>query len=235
MKKTTYILTAVLGLTALALVLAQGMMGGYGYPQGSGYGYGSGGYGMMGGYGDAAPWGGPGYGMGMGMGGYGMGGMMMGGVYLPDARPLAEDEAKARLRSFVDRFAPGAQIRDLMAFSQNYYAQIVDKDGRGLGEVLVDRYTGAVYPEPGPNMMWNRGPAGWSVPARYDLEAAKQLAENFLNGFLPGSRIMEEQAFSGYYTFDFGRDGIEGMLSINAYTGEVWVHSWHGPFLGEDE
>ncbi len=83
--KTTYILTAVLGLTALALVFAQGRMGGYG---------------------DASPWGGPGYGMGMGMGGYGMGGMM-GGVYLPDARPLAEDEAKARLQSFVDRFAPG--------------------------------------------------------------------------------------------------------------------------------
>ena len=173
-------------------------------------------------------------GMGMGMGGYGMGGMM-GGVYLPGARPLAEDEAKARLQSFVDRFAPGAKVRDLMAFAQNYYAQIVDESGRGLGEVLVDRYTGAVYPEPGPNMMWNRGPAGWSAPSRYDLEAAKQLAADFLNGFLPGARIMEEQAFPGYSTFDFGRDGTLGMLSINAYTGEVWVHSWHGPFLGEDE
>lgn len=226
MNKTTYIITAALGLAALAFVFAQSGMGGYGYPQGSGYG-------MMGGYEGAGPWGAPGYGMGMmGMGGYGMG-SMMGGVYLPDARPLAESEARARLESYVGRFAPGAQIRDLMPFSQNYYAQMVDQDGRGLGEVLVDRYTGVVYPEPGPNMMWNRGPAGWSVPTRYDLKAAKQLAADFLRGYLPGARIMEEQAFSGYYTFDFGRSEIEGMLSINAYTGEVWVHTWHGPFLGK--
>lgn len=44
---------------------------------------------------------------------------------------------------------------------------------------------------------------------------------------------MEAGAFPGYYTFDFGRKEVEGMLSVNAYTGEVWVHTWHGFFLGE--
>ncbi|MPN19611.1 hypothetical protein SDC9_166983 [bioreactor metagenome] len=37
----------------------------------------------------------------------------------------------------------------------------------------------------------------------------------------------------GYYTFDFGRQEIEGMLSVNAYSGQIWVHTWHGFYLGE--
>ncbi len=46
--------------------------------------------------------------------------------------------------------------------------------------------------------------------------------------------LSEGQAFPGYYTFDFGRQKVEGMLSVNAYTGEIWVHTGHGFFLGEE-
>ena len=28
---------------------------------------------------------------------------------------------------------------------------------------------------------------------------------------------------------------IEGVLSVNGYTGEVWYHTWHGPFIGMKE
>ena len=69
------------------------------------------------------------------------------------------------------------------------------------------------------------------VPAHYDVEAAKQPAADFLTGYPPDVRITSEQAFSGYYTFGYGRDATERMRSVNAHTGEVWVHSWHGPFL----
>lgn len=72
-------------------------------------------------------------------------------------------------------------------------------------------------------------------PGALRPEEAKKLAEAFLKGFLPGARVIEEGAFPGYYTFDFGRKEVEGMLSVNAYTGEVWVHTWHGPFLGGHE
>ncbi|RTI00095.1 peptidase M4, partial [Thermus scotoductus] len=109
--------------------------------------------------------------------------------------------------------------------------------GQGLFELIADRYTGVVSPEPGPNMMWNTrysmmgGPV--QAPVRFPLEEAKKLAETFLKGYLPGAQVMEAGAFPGYYTFDFGRKEVEGMLSVNAYTGEVWVHTWHGFFLGE--
>ncbi|RTH98995.1 hypothetical protein CSW29_08565 [Thermus scotoductus] len=144
----------VLGLLLLGLALTQGMMGGFG-PGMMGYGpqYGPG---MMG------------YGM---MGGHGMMGMMA--VYPPEARPIPQAEAKARMEAYAKRLYPGARLKDFMAFSQNYYAQVVDEKGQGLFELIADRYTGVVSPEPGPNMMWNTrysmmgGPV--QAPVRFPL------------------------------------------------------------------
>ena len=43
-------------------------------------------------------------------------------------------------------------------------------------------------------------------------------------------------AFPGYYTIDVTRDGkVAGMLSVNAYSGQVWYHGWHGAFIQEKE
>lgn len=203
----------ITGLVLVGVALAQGLwtLPGYGGPM-HGYGYGPG---MMG------------------------GGMGMMSVYPAPAQPIPPAEARARLEPFAKRFSSEARLKDFMSFSENYYAQVVDAKGNGLVEILADRYTGNVYLEPGPNMMWNtrRGmgmmQAQPSVAVRYDKAAAQRLAEQFLKGYLPGARVMEGQAFSGYYTFDFGRKEIEGMLSVSAYTGEVWIHTWHGVFLGE--
>lgn len=200
----------ITGLVLVGVVLTQGLWG-YGGPM-HGYGYGPG---MMG------------------------GGMGMMSVYPTQAQPIPPAEARARLESFAKRFSSEARLKDFMSFSENYYAQVVDAKGNGLVEILADRYTGSVYLEPGPNMMWNtRWGMGMmqvqpSVAVRYDKAAAQKLAEQFLKGYLPGARVMEGQAFSGYYTFDFGRKEIEGMMSVSAYTGEVWIHTWHGVFLGE--
>ena len=41
-------------------------------------------------------------------------------------------------------------------------------------------------------------------------------------------------AFPGYYTLDTTRAGTTtGMVSVNAATGTVWYHTWHGRFLSE--
>jgi len=48
--------------------------------------------------------------------------------------------------------------------------------------------------------------------------------------------VEEADRFYGYYTLHVLKDGqIYGMLSVNGYTGQVWYHSWHGPFLGMKE
>jgi hypothetical protein len=212
----------------------QGMMGGGAGPwtncpwNGMGPGM-MGGQGMMGGM--------MGPGMTPGMMGPGMMGGMM-GFYPATATPLAKSDAQQRLVSFAAAFGPDVKVADLTPFASNYYAQLVDGSGNGLAEVLVDRYTGAVYPEPGPNMMWN---TRWGMQAsagaamQYDQAAAQKLAEQFLTGYLPGAGVLEGTAFPGYYTFDFGRGRLEGMLSVNAATGEIWVHTWHGPALEEEQ
>ena len=42
------------------------------------------------------------------------------------------------------------------------------------------------------------------------------------------------RAFPGYFTLDTTRNGkTAGMLSVNASTGAVWYHGWHGTFLSE--
>ena len=197
------------------------------------------------GYGGMMGAGGQGFGM-MGQGMMG-GGMGMMAVYPAQAQPIARAEAKTRLETYAKRFGPDARLKDFMAFSQNYYAQVVDAKGNGLAEILADRYTGNVYPEHGPNMMWGtrsgmayggmgRGMMRNPTPSpaeQYDLTRAQRLAEQFLRGYLPGAKVLEAQTFPGYYTFDYGRKELEGMLSVSAYSGEVWVHTWHGVFLGE--
>ena len=40
--------------------------------------------------------------------------------------------------------------------------------------------------------------------------------------------------FYGYYTLDFSKDGkIVGMLSVNGYSGQIFLHTWHGTFIEE--
>lgn len=65
---------------------------------------------------------------------------------------------------------------------------------------------------------------------------AKTIAQTFLNAQLPGTKVRNVDTFPGYYTLDVARDGkVVGMLSVNAYTGQIWYHGWHGTFIQEKE
>ena len=67
-------------------------------------------------------------------------------------------------------------------------------------------------------------------------DRAQQLAAQYLAQAFPGSTLEPGTAFYGYFTFDFERGGkIAGMLSVNASTGQVWFHTWHGAFVAERE
>lgn len=174
------------------------------------------------------------YGPGM-MGGNTMMGDMM-ALYYPESKPVTQDEAIRNMQSFAQQYGSNMEVEDFMAFSSNYYAVLKDTNSNQyIAELLVDRYSGLAYAEPGPNMMWNtRYGAGreQAESVSYDLAGSKKLAEEFLTGYLPEAQIMESHEMPGYYTFDFGRQEIEGMLSVNAYTGQIWVHTWHGFYLG---
>jgi hypothetical protein len=173
------------------------------------------------------------------------GGMMS--VYQPGAKPIPLAEATRLARDYAQRYGQGARLTEPTTFASNYYLQVLDARGKGIAELLVDRFTGAVRPEHGPNMMWNTasdgtGAAGMmasggmmggvdrgaTAAPRYDLTAARRVADSFLNNYQPGARALEGTTFPGYFTFSFGIGGRGGVLSVNASTGEVWVHTWHG-------
>ena len=72
------------------------------------------------------------------------------------------------------------------------------------------------------------------------LAAAVKVADSWLAQARPGERVHPDVGgmgrFPGYYTLDTTRNGkTVGMLSINAATGDLWYHGWHGRFLAERE
>src|SRR3990170_4461360 len=62
-------------------------------------------------------------------------------------------DAKRQAKRFADRL--DLEVGEVMRFSNHYYAELEEKDGRPATEVLVDPATGAVFLEYGPAMMWN--------------------------------------------------------------------------------
>ncbi|HEV2282726.1 MAG TPA: hypothetical protein VGX75_10115 [bacterium] len=79
------------------------------------------------------------------------------------------------------------------------------------------------------------GPSPAAAPA-VTAARAKTIAQIFLNTQFPGTKVRNVDAFPGYYTIDVTRDGkVAGMLSVNAYSGQVWYHGWHGAFIQEKE
>lgn len=198
----------------------------------------------------------------LGQGGMTMNGMMMqgmgmmGGPFAPSSRPISMERAVEILRQWPDaHHIDGLALDEVEAYTQNFYGQFKEAStGKGAVQVLVDRYTGRAMPEMGPNVMWNAkygkammqgmmsgsgmmGSVPGTPPASAISEAqAKQSATQFLAGYLPGSRVGDGDAFYGYYHFDVLR-GIRqvGMLSVNAQSGQVWYHAWHGEFLEKRE
>jgi hypothetical protein len=234
--------------------------------QGGCSGFGAGMMGMMQGNGS--------YGRGMGMMGM-MGGQgMMGGengtcpiLGGDDGEPgVAPGPAPKRLtdaevEKAVDNYLaqnysnPDLQVVELMAFEKNFYAQVAEKSTEvNAFELLIDPYTGVVWPEYGPNMMWNtkyghmNGMGGMMMQgwAGHDfgqptadmpvgLDQARKNAQSYLDARKSGLTIEEgTDVFYGYYTVHtLDKDGnTVGMLSVNGYTGRVWYHTWHGKFIG---
>ena len=68
-------------------------------------------------------------------------------------------------------------------------------------------------------------------------DEAVQIAQRYLDTYLAGAEADEEaDAFYGYYTLHINKDGsTAGMLSVNGYTGEVFLHTWHGNLVEMSE
>ena len=97
----------------------------------------------------------------------------------------------------------------------------------------------------GPNMMWNlkyghmRGGMmgrGYNTSS-IDMPIGGEEAINIANEYLSdnGSDLTADghpDPFYGYYTIHTVKDSeVVGMLSVNGYDGDVYLHTWHGDFV----
>jgi hypothetical protein len=236
--------------------------------QGGNGGFGQGMLGMMQGNG--------GFGSGLGMmsrgmmemmGGGMMGGGMMGMMGADDGEPGVDPGpapkrlTAAEVAKAVDVYLAqnynnsDLEVVELMEFEKNFYAQVAEKSTEiNAFELLIDPYTGVIWPEYGPNMMWNTKyghmsgmggmmTQGWGgkgigeptadMPVK--LDQARKNAQAYLDARKSGLTIEDgTDVFYGYYTVHtLDKDGnTVGMLSVNGYTGRVWYHTWHGKFVG---
>jgi hypothetical protein len=174
-----------------------------------------------------------------------MGGGMMGYINQPiTGNRLTIDEATLKANDYVASINSNLSVAEVMSFQNNFYIAVKEKDsGRAAFELLMNPITGNIGNEPGPNMMWNQKYGRMSFLGNNSgensitLEAARQNAQKALDSKIPGA-IVEPDGFNfyGYYTFDYKVNGvIAGMLSINGFNGQDWIHTWHGTFIEEKE
>jgi hypothetical protein len=197
------------------------------------------------------------------------------GAVAPSGVPSSLSEARTAFEQAVSNSGnSNLEVKDLMEFANNYYAQVRESDtGIGAIELLIDKQTGRLYPEPGPNMMWNTkygmmsgqgmmapndgsyggmmGPGGSGMmgsgsyqPSQASPtdqlpitpEDATQIAKDYISHNSLGTDTETPDQFYGYYTIHTKSNGeVNGMLGVNGYTGAVWYHTWHGPFVAMEE
>ncbi len=253
-----FALVAVSLITASALafngvfnpyVNRNGMMGGYGYPA-------NGNYQSTTTYPQTAPGTTPVQVPYQPFDGGGCGCKMRGGWYgstvpyytngVSNATPITIDQAVTVANDYLTRLNnPDLAIGQVEEYTQNFYVSYYEKStGTGAFEMLIDKYTGNMNPEMGPNMMWNTkygmmsgGMMGlWRTPTpmTVTVDQAKSAAQQFLNTYYAGTTVGDVTTFYGYYSIEVLYSGnVYGMLSVNGYTGQVWYHTWHGTFIRE--
>jgi hypothetical protein len=158
---------------------------------------------------------------------------------------ISFDEVKSSVEKYLnDTGLQNVKIKEIMEFSNNFYIETVEeKTGFGAMELLFDKTSGAIFPEYGPNMMWNQkygmmhsiiGSNQFENNMKIDEAKAIKIANNYLAKISQNEFAENESVkFYGYYTIDtVNKDGaVVGMLSVNGFTGQVWYHSWHGTFI----
>ena len=164
-----------------------------------------------------------------------------------DLQNISFEKVKSAAEKYLnDTGLQNVKVKEIMEFSNNFYIETVEEDtGFGAIELLLDKTNGTIFPEYGPNMMWNQkygmmhsGFGGNQYNITIDEQKAIELANSYLSKISQNEFAGDEgQKFYGYYTVDtVNKDGgTVRMLSVNGFTGQVWYHSWHGTFIGMEE
>jgi hypothetical protein len=113
------------------------------------------------------------------------------------------------------------------------YGMMVDARWHGRGMMRGRGMMGAAMM--GQGYSADRAVAPEAADGTVVAAEAVRIANRWLAAEQPGSRAGEAEAFPGYFTLHVRRAGkVTGMLSVDAESGAVWFHWWHGAFVGMD-
>ena len=236
-------------ITGLVVAPAVAQMGGGGHHQGDGNGNGNHNGNGNGNHNGNGNW------NDNGNMGRGMGGVMLasgGRPYRSDGTILLMDDAQAIAQRYVGSFSgSGLVLDEIEEWEFNFYVVVKESAPPQYKafQLLIDKWTGVVVPEPGPNMMWNRkyrgrdgmghhGQSGQgALPMPVTVGEANAAAMQFVRERFPShpnAEVGTVDTFYGYYNLDVtdAETGVKlGMLSVNGTSGQVWFHTWHGAFI----
>jgi hypothetical protein len=87
--------------------------------------------------------------------------------------------------------------------------------------------------------MWNTSYGmhyGGASQNRVSAAQAKTIAQQWLRDQGNSQTAGDPEPYPGYYTLHTMLNGkINGMLSVNAASGQVWYHSWHGTYIATSQ
>jgi hypothetical protein len=170
----------------------------------------------------------------------GQDGCGMGNYAAPWGRSYAIDPHRV-MEMFLADLDPKLSVGVIIDLGSRYYAEAVEKDsGTGAYEATISRRDGTVWPEKGPNQLWNQkyGMLGTSVITGTEtitptaMSVTKDQAVDFARRYLTANKAgftLDEagRAFYGYYNFNVLKNGKPvSVISVNGYNGRVWYHSW---------
>ena len=99
--------------------------------------------------------------------------------------PLSVEDTLEAVESYLVQFNnDDLVIKEIMIFDNNAYAIIVEEStGIGAFELLVNPQTRNVFPEYGPNMMWNLKYGMMSGAGGYGMMGSGMMGSGMMNGF----------------------------------------------------
>ena len=114
----------------------------------------------------------------------------------------------------------------------------MSNDGNGMGNDGSGMMGTTMTSRGGMAQGWI-GPSAPATPPTgpVSIVEARMLAQTWLDANQAGVKVKTGgDAFPGYSTLETLKDDtIVGMLSVNARTGAVWPHWWHGAFVAMTE
>jgi|SRR5215471_16644340 len=186
----------------------------------------------------------------------GMAGLMLvsgGTPYHSNGMPVQMDDAISIASRFLNtQGAAGLALDEVEEWDYNFYVVVKEASPSQYKayQLIIDKWTGTVMPEPGPNMMWNlkygkmmngmsghpkrSGNFNMTVTADQAVAAGNQFLQQRFGPSHSYTVDGQPDTYYGYYTCDI-KDALTGlkvgMLSVNGITGQVWYHTWHGAFV----